>query len=138
MGLVTAVFDDRTLAALDGDAAIGHTRYSTTGSSKWHNAQPVFRDIGSLQFALGHNGNLTNTGALADESGMLPGTVASDTDLLAELITHLVHGDPDSQGRHLEAALREVLPKLEGAFSLVLMDTERVVGVRDPNGFRPL
>ena len=138
MGLVSAVFDDRTLAALDGGAAIGHTRYSTTGSSKWQNAQPVFRDITSLQFALGHNGNLTNTAALADESGMLPGTVASDTDLLAELITHEVHANPDPEGRDLEAALRVVLPRLEGAFSLVLMDSERVIGVRDPNGFRPL
>ena len=70
MGLVSAVFDDRTLDALDGNLAIGHTRYSTTGSSKWHNAQPVFRDMGHTQFALGHNGNLTNTAALATEAGM--------------------------------------------------------------------
>jgi amidophosphoribosyltransferase len=61
MGLVSNVFDDRTLAALPGHLAIGHTRYSTTGSSTWRNAQPVYRDVAAHQFALGHNGNLTNT-----------------------------------------------------------------------------
>ena len=62
MGLVSNAFDDRMLAALDGHLAIGHTRYSTTGSSAWRNAQPVYRDVGEVEFALGHNGNLTNTG----------------------------------------------------------------------------
>ena len=86
MGLVPNVFDDRTLVALTGDLAIGHTRYSTTGSSTWRNAQPVYRDSASQEFALGHNGNLTNTEALADEAGMLPGIVSSDSDLMAELL----------------------------------------------------
>ena len=85
-GLVAAVFDDRTLAGLDGILAIGHCRYSTTGSSTWRNAQPAYRGAGARHFALGHNGNLTNTEALAAEAGMLPGTVTSDTDLVAELI----------------------------------------------------
>jgi amidophosphoribosyltransferase len=138
MGLVSAVFDDRTLIALAGDAAIGHTRYSTTGSSKWQNAQPVFRDMGHTQFALGHNGNLTNTAALAAEAGMLPGSVTSDTDLLAELLSAHLSGHLRCVDHELEGALTAVLPQLEGAFSLVLMDSERVIGVRDPNGFRPL
>ena len=86
MGLVANAFDDRTLAALAGHLAIGHVRYSTTGSSVWRNSQPSFRDVGHLAFALGHNGNLTNTRQLADEAGMLPGAVASDTDVIAELI----------------------------------------------------
>lgn len=86
MGLVAHVFDDRTLAPLTGHLAIGHTRYSTTGSSTWRNAQPVYRDAGPTQFALGHNGNLVNTGELAEGAGMLPGTVASDSDLVAELV----------------------------------------------------
>ena len=85
-GLVASVFDDRSLAGLHGHLAIGHCRYSTTGSSTWRNAQPVYRGSGERQFALGHNGNLTNTEALADEAGMLPGTVSSDTDLVAELL----------------------------------------------------
>jgi amidophosphoribosyltransferase len=137
MGLVTNVFDERKLAALQGHLAIGHTRYSTTGSSTWHNAQPVWRDIrgdGSVQFALGHNGNLTNTPTLAQTAGMLPGVVTSDSDLVAELLARaLTEG-----GTTMEGALAEVLPRLEGAFSFVLIDNERLFGVRDPNGFRPL
>ncbi len=79
-GLVATVFDDRTLAPLVGHLAIGHTRYSTTGASEWRNAQPVYRSVGDTavdtnQFVLGHNGNLVNTEALAEEAGMLPGTV---------------------------------------------------------------
>ena len=66
MGLVTTVFDERTLSGLRGHLAIGHTRYSTAGSSDWRNAQPVFRAVGRAGFALGHNGNLTNTAELAD------------------------------------------------------------------------
>src|SRR3546814_1161276 len=84
-GLVTSVFDDRSMAGLVGHLAIGHCRYSTTGSSTWRNAQPAYRGTGDRHFALGHNGNPTNTEALADEAGMLPGTVTSDTDLIAEL-----------------------------------------------------
>ena len=61
MGLVPNVFNERTLGGLPGDLAIGHTRYSTTGASTWRNAQPVFREAGGVHFALGHNGNLTNT-----------------------------------------------------------------------------
>ena len=153
MGLVTTVFDDRTLAGLDGRSGIGHTRYSTTGSSVWHNAQPVYRDVGTLQLALAHNGNLTNTAALAEELGMLPGTVTSDTDVLAELIAselRLPHGAPtdvvvprpdehNGEGASgLVDSLTAVLPRLAGAFSLVVMDQHRIVGVRDPNGFRPM
>ena len=139
MGLVSNVFDDRTLAPLTGHLAIGHTRYSTTGSSTWGNAQPVYRSVGSHHFALGHNGNLTNTAELADEHGMLPGTVGSDSDLVAELlIRELSDVSGDSNPDALEKALLMVLPRLQGAFSLVVMDTHRVYGVRDPNGFRPL
>jgi len=139
MGLVSNVFNERTLAPLEGHLGIGHTRYSTTGSSSWRNAQPVFRDVGIAEFALGHNGNLVNTGDLAQEAGMLPGTVTSDSDLVAELLANeLVAAGPRSDGRELEHALTRVLPRLEGAFSLVLMDEGHVIGVRDPNGFRPL
>ncbi len=140
MGLVTNVFDDRTLAPLKGHLAIGHTRYSTTGSSTWRNAQPVYRAPGETGFALGHNGNITNTSKLAEEAGMLPGVVASDSDLVAELIASAFPSEDQerSDGRDLERALMDVLPTLEGAFSLVLMDAGHLIGVRDPNGFRPL
>ena len=140
MGLVTNVFNDYKLRALQGHLAIGHTRYSTTGSSTWRNAQPVYRDAGDGGFALGHNGNLTNTAALAEAAGMLPGVVASDSDLIAELVAAAFGPDDQlrSDGRDLETALLRVLPRLEGAFSLVLCDVAHIIGVRDPNGFRPL
>ena len=93
MGLVTNVFNEYKLAGLQGFLAIGHTRYSTTGTSTWHNAQPVYRVTSRnperprpVEFALGHNGNLTNTEALAEEAGMLPGTATSDSDVIAELL----------------------------------------------------
>jgi amidophosphoribosyltransferase len=140
MGLVSNVFDERTLAALTGHLAIGHTRYSTTGSSTWRNSQPVYRDVGAHTVALGHNGNLVNTDVLADEAGMLPGTVTSDSDLVAELLASELAKEPEqsSDGRALERALTQVVPRLEGAFSFVLMDEGHVIGVRDPSGFRPL
>ncbi|HEX5268404.1 MAG TPA: amidophosphoribosyltransferase [Acidimicrobiales bacterium] len=140
MGLVSNVFDERTLTPLSGHLAIGHTRYSTTGASTWRNAQPVYRSVGEAGFALGHNGNLTNTAELAAQTGMLPGTVASDSDLVAELIARRFPADDDgrSDGRDLERALVQVLPELQGAFSFVLMDAAHLIGVRDPNGFRPL
>ena len=134
MGLVPNVFDERTLAALPGHFAIGHTRYSTTGSSTWRNAQPVYRDVGRHEFALGHNGNLTNTAQLAEEAGMLPGTVTSDSDLIGELLARHMQ----EHGVDLAEALFAVLPRLNGAFSLVFIDEGRIIGARDPNGFRPL
>ena len=86
MGLVAAVFDERTLSSLQGDHALGHVRYSTTGPSTWHNAQPVYRSVGGTGFALGHNGNLTNTPSWRPSAGMLPGVITSDSDLVAELL----------------------------------------------------
>jgi amidophosphoribosyltransferase len=153
-GLVASVFDDRTLAGLTGHLAIGHCRYSTTGSSTWRNAQPAYRSVGEHMFALGHNGNLVNTEKLAADAGMLEGTVTSDSDLVAELIAAelsidvaaeqladlgapVAAADDGPHGR-LERAVATVMPRLEGAFSFVIMDESRVIGVRDPNGFRPL
>ena len=133
MGLVATVFDERTLSGLEGHVAIGHTRYSTHGSSDWAGAQPVYRPVGRAGFALGHNGNLTNTTALAEKVGMLPGSIATDSDVVAEL---LAHSFPETED--LATALQAVLPILEGAFSFVLMSSERLFGVRDPLGFRPL
>jgi amidophosphoribosyltransferase len=133
MGLVASVFDEAKLAALDGAQVIGHTRYSTQGDSAWHAAQPVFRAQGTAGFALAHNGNLTNTVELASRAGMLPGLALTDTDVLAELLAGVM-----AEGRTLHAAMDEVLPHVEGAFSLVLVESGRVHGVRDPHGFRPL
>jgi amidophosphoribosyltransferase len=136
-GLVASVFDDRTLAGLEGHLAIGHCRYSTTGSSTWRNAQPAYRSVGDHQFALGHNGNLVNTEALAAGAGMLAGTVTSDSDLVAELIAAELEAHPEGDDA-VERAVAAVVPRLAGAFSLVIIDESRVFGVRDPHGFRPL
>ena len=139
MGLVPNVFDDRTLAGLHGDLAIGQTRYSTTGASTWRNAQPVYRGVGHVEFALGHNGNLVNTVELSTASGMLPGVLTSDSDLVAELLaTELGYQSDHGSAEALDGALATVLPQISGAFSLVLADRDRIIGVRDPNGFRPL
>ncbi len=146
MGLVTQVFDERRLAPLDGHLAIGHVRYSTTGSSSWRNAQPVYRSVGDAGFALGHNGNLTNTLELAEHLGMLPGMVPGDTGLdsttdsalVAELIAAEYASEARSDGRDLEQALLRVLPRLAGGFSFAMMDEAHLIGVRDPHGFWPL
>ncbi|MGH9022698.1 MAG: amidophosphoribosyltransferase [Acidimicrobiia bacterium] len=137
MGLVAQVFDERSLAPLEGHLAIGHVRYSTTGASSWDNAQPVYRSTGDAGFALAHNGNLTNTAQLIEELDLDPSTVGSDSDVIGELLARAFK-EPRSDGRDLESALRRVLPRLEGAFSLVLMDDSHLVAVRDPHGFRPL
>jgi amidophosphoribosyltransferase len=138
MGLVSQVFDEPTLATLQGHLAIGHTRYSTTGGSRWENAQPAFKTNamgGGL--ALAHNGNLTNTAALAAELAGDPGPgpggarASSDTDVIAELLAR-------EADLSLEEAIVRTMPRLQGAFCLVIMDERTVYGVRDPHGVRPL
>ncbi len=129
LGLVSQVFDERTLSTLQGDLAIGHTRYSTTGSTTWENAQPSFKTDGERGLALGHNGNLVNTEELAEQVGRR-GPATTDSDLVASLLA--------AQGRDLETAALRVLPTLRGAFSFVLMDERTVFGARDPHGLRPL
>ena len=142
MGLVASAFDDRVLAGLEGDLAVGHTRYSTTGSSSWRAAQPFYRGLDGTEFALGHNGNLTNTAELATSSGMLDGVVTSDSDLVAELIAQRINTTPQiTRTRPREAvteALAEVLPSLRGGFTFVVADRDRLIGVRDPHGIWPL
>lgn len=135
MGMVAQVFDEPSLAGLDGHLGIGHTRYSTTGSNNWANAQPAHRQVGMTSVALGHNGNLTNTAELV--SGLGVNQATTDSDLMAEGLARAID-DERSDSRGLEVALLEVAPTWKGAFSLVLMDQGRIVGLRDPNGFRPL
>ena len=138
LGLVAQVFDESILQSMKGHLAIGHCRYSTTGSCTWENAQPSFRTMptgGSL--ALGHNGNLTNTSELARRAadlGLEPGPMVSTTD--SDLITSLLAAR--SSDTSPEQAAREVLPLLRGAFSLVFMDEHTLYAARDPHGVRPL
>ena len=130
LGLVSQVFDERTLTTLQGDLGIGHNRYSTTGSTTWENAQPSFKTDGARGLALGHNGNLVNTAELADLVGAR-GRATTDSDLVATLLSREV-------GDGLEAAALRVLPQLRGAFSFVFLDERTVYGARDPSGIRPL
>ncbi|MGI9017008.1 MAG: amidophosphoribosyltransferase [Euzebya sp.] len=136
MGLVNQVFDETRLTALDGHQAIGHVRYSTTGASTWDNAQPTFRSTpAGHMIALGHNGNLTNTGFLTDR---LPvgDKCTTDSDLLSALIAGAL-AQMDEEGT-TDDALAQVLPDVDGAFSLVVMDQHAIYGARDPQGVRPL
>jgi amidophosphoribosyltransferase len=132
LGLVAQVFDEMVLAGLPGSLAVGHTRYSTTGSNSWENSQPVFRHFGWNAIALAHNGNLTNTDELANELGPLAAT--TDSELMTEAIAH----EMTEEGHSLSEALARTLPRFEGAFTLCVMDNTTLVGVRDPHGFRPL
>jgi amidophosphoribosyltransferase len=131
LGLVSQVFNEATLATLQGDLGIGHTRYSTTGSTTWENAQPAFKTDGHRSLALGHNGNLVNTLELAELAGRSAGGSTTDSDLVASLIARRM-----SEG--LERACLEVLPTLRGAFSFVLLDERSLFAVRGPFGLRPL
>ena len=138
MGLVSQVFTETDLASLTGDLAIGHCRYSTTGSSTWVNAQPTLRPTKYGTLALAHNGNLTNTGDLAEMVQKLEGDNAksgrgatTDTEIMTALI-----GLQDE--KNVEASAIAVLPKLEGAFSLVFMDEKTLYAARDRHGVRPL
>jgi amidophosphoribosyltransferase len=131
-GLVNQVFDEQKLRALQGDMAVGHVRYSTTGASSWENSQPVWR-ADRREVALGHNGNLVNAvelhGELRGRGVAFRST--SDSEIIAALLsTH--------EADTLEDAAVDVLGRLEGAFSTVAMTKDRIVAFRDPLGLRPL
>ena len=132
MGLVSQVFDEQNLSGLHGDAAIGHTRYSTTGSTHWANAQPLLHHGRARTIALGHNGNLTNAPALraqlADDGVKLSST--SDSELIAALVA--------SASAPLEEAVAGAMARLEGAYSVVALSEGTLLAFRDPHGFRPL
>jgi amidophosphoribosyltransferase len=132
MGLVAQVFSEPNLRGLQGDVAIGHTRYSTTGSSHWTNAQPIVQHGRTRTVTLGHNGNLTNAEQLRAElagEGVRLGST-SDTELIAALIAN----DPAP----LEEAVANAMRRLEGAYTVTALSEGTLVGFRDPHGFRPL
>jgi amidophosphoribosyltransferase len=138
LGLVSQVFNEQVLSSLHGHIAVGHCRYSTTGSTTWENAQPTFATtaVGS-GIALGHNGNLVNTAELARNVTAEPHSPdrpnsTTDSDIVTQL---LASASPDS-GLH-EAAM-ELLPTLRGAFCLVFCDENTLYAARDPHGIHPL
>jgi amidophosphoribosyltransferase len=137
LGLVSQVFSENDLRTLGGDLAIGHVRYSTTGSNAWENSQPVQRSEGTRgshrELALAHNGNLINALELHNELLERGVTFSSTSD--SEIVAALIATHPAEQ---IEDAIAEVLPRLRGAFSIVAMTKDRVIAFRDPHGVRPL
>jgi amidophosphoribosyltransferase len=133
LGLVSQVFNEQMLTSLSGQHAIGHVRYSTTGSSHWQNSQPLVRSRNGDVIALGHNGNLVNTTDLRDDlrrQGVkFAGT--TDTEVITALIAHEADGD-------LLGAVRTAVAKIRGAFSATVLSGDALVGFRDPYGVRPL
>jgi len=133
MGLVPQVFDGDTLPGLVGQIAVGHTRYSTTGSSHLRNAQPLTVDCARGQMAIAHNGNLTNAAPLREELERRGSIFQTTVD--SEIILHLM-AQPTLGGQ--ENTLVQGIRQIEGAYSLVIMTEQELIGVRDPHGFRPL
>jgi amidophosphoribosyltransferase len=132
MGLVSQVFSEEKLRGLRGELAIGHTRYSTTGSTHWANAQPIVHHGRARTVALGHNGNLTNAAELRDELAERGVRVHSTSD--SEMIAALIANDEAP----LDEAVTRTMAKLDGAFSVVALSEDRLVAFRDPRGMRPL
>lgn len=141
MGLVSQVFNERSLASLKGHIAVGHCRYSTTGASTWENAQPTLGGHDDATVALAHNGNLINSAELRDlveeRAGVdgHPGELGRGNTTDTALVTALLADDPS---RTLEDAALDVLPLLKGAFCFVFMDEHTLYAARDPQGIRPL
>ncbi len=137
LGLVNQVFTENDLRTLAGELAIGHVRYSTTGSNAWENSQPVQRSEGTngsrREVALAHNGNLINALELHEELLERGVTFSSTSD--SEIIAAMIATHP---AELIEDAIADVLPRLRGAFSIVAMTKDRVVAFRDPHGLRPL
>lgn len=149
MGLVSQVFDERSLSTLRGHIAVGHCRYSTTGGSTWENAQPTLGGHDAGTVALAHNGNLINSAELLEmvedraatpevdgtwrgvSKGELRRGNTTDTALVTALLA-------DEQDQSLESAAMELLPKLQGAFCFVFMNEDTLYAARDPQGLRPL
>jgi amidophosphoribosyltransferase len=135
LGLVSQVFDEQVLSSLTGHIAVGHCRYSTTGSTTWENAQPTFHTTAAGSgLALGHNGNLVNTAELMVQAGKVGARNGATTD--SDLITGLLAAAAADIG--IENAAQRVLPRLRGAFSLVFCDEDTLYAARDPHGVRPL
>jgi amidophosphoribosyltransferase len=132
LGLVTQVFDERKLHGLPGQVAIGHTRYSTTGSSQWANAQPLVLHGSKRTVALGHNGNLVNAHELRDELTHDGATLRATSD--SEVIAALIANHDGS----LDDAVAHTMQRLDGAYSIVALSEGTLVAFRDPYGFRPL
>ena len=133
MGLVPDVLNKDTLKGMKGSRAIGHVRYSTTGSSILRNAQPFLINHKRYSVSIAHNGNLTNAVKLRRKMEK-EGSIFQTT-MDSEIVLHLL---VKSKKEHIEEQLAEALGQCEGAFSMLFLTEDKLIGVRDPNGFRPL
>ncbi|MBS1850360.1 MAG: amidophosphoribosyltransferase [Acidobacteria bacterium] len=133
MGLVADIFTEEVLTPLHGSLAIGHTRYSTAGDSALLNAQPIMVQSNKGMTALAHNGNLVNAMEIRSRLEAQGSIFQTNSD--TEVIVHLI---ALSKEHTLPEAIADALRRVEGAFSLVMMSTDRIFAVRDPRGFRPL
>jgi amidophosphoribosyltransferase len=133
MGLVSEIYNERTLAKLPGRHAIGHVRYSTSGESLLRNAQPICANTDGGPVAIAHNGNLVNAHAVRRELEGRGAIFSTTSD--SEVVLHLLARSRESS---LEDRLIDALSRVKGAFSLVLLTHDSLIAVRDPNGFRPL
>jgi amidophosphoribosyltransferase len=133
MGYVNEAFDAGSLSGLTGNLAIGHVRYSTAGESMLSNAQPIVVDSVHGPFAIGHNGNLVNAGELRDELVRQGAIFQTNSD--TEVVVHLF---ARSRAEGNDAAIVDAISQVRGAFSFIILTKDRVIGVRDPHGFRPL
>ncbi len=133
MGLVSDVFDEQVLGKLKGDIAVGHVRYSTTGSSVLKNSQPLLIDYAKGSICIAHNGNLVNSLELRqslEKSGSIFQTT-TDSEIIIHLMAH-------AKSQNLKQSLIYALKRVKGAYSLIMMDNRTLIGTRDPFGFRPL
>jgi amidophosphoribosyltransferase len=133
MGLVSEVFDDKILNLLKGDISIGHVRYSTTGESFVYNAQPLLVKYKMGSIAVAHNGNLVNAGSVREQledQGMIF-TTTIDSEVIASLIAR-------NYKSSIEDSILETMDIIQGSYSLVIMTNDKLIGVRDKHGLRPL
>ncbi len=133
LGLVSQVFNEKNLAPLQGNLGIGHTRYSTKGMNIWKNSQPIYRMFKNESFAIVHNGNLINSEKIRSEL-IKKGSVfetTTDTEVIASLIE-------SSDRDNIEDAIKDATYKIKGSYSMIFLTKDKVIGVRDPHGFRPM
>ncbi len=133
LGLVSQVFNEQNIVPLQGHLGIGHTRYSTRGKNIWKNSQPLYRMFKNESFALAHNGNLINIDSI--RKAQIKKGIKFETTTDSEVIASLIES---SDKENIEDAIKEATSKLKGSYSLVILTKDKIFGIRDPYGFRPL
>ncbi len=133
LGLVTQVFNEQNIAPLQGYIGIGHTRYSTRGMNIWENSQPLYRMFKNESFAMAHNGNLINASEIRKEQikNGIRFETTTDTEVIASLIE-------SSERENIEDAIKDSVNRIKGSYSLLILTRDKIFGIRDPHGFRPM